>query len=246
MSRFLIQADWNDCGHLSQEAKDSLWASIPPYQRDARSKGIPVLGSGAIFPVSESDLVIDDFPIPPHWPRCYGLDVGFNRTAACWLALNRDTDTVYAYAEHYRGDAEPVIHAEAIKARGSWIPGAIDPAARGRGQIDGRRLLEMYIDLGLNLVMAENAVESGLYELLSRMTGGRFKVFRSLQNWLAEFRIYRRDEKGRVVKALDHLMDATRYGHSKLLQIAKPVPAPPPEPEREYVSVGGYSTGWMG
>jgi hypothetical protein len=32
-----------------------------------------------------------------------------------------------------------------------------------------------------------------------------------LQNWLSEFRIYRRDEKGRIIKQNDHLMDTTRY-----------------------------------
>jgi hypothetical protein len=30
-------------------------------------------------------------------------------------------------------------------------------------------------------------------------------------NWLSEFRLYRRNEKGAVVKENDHLMDATRY-----------------------------------
>lgn len=43
------------------------------------------------------------------------------------------------------------------------------------------------------------------------MTTGKLKVFRSLTEWLAEFRIYRRDEKGQVVKQNDHLMDTTRY-----------------------------------
>jgi hypothetical protein len=32
-----------------------------------------------------------------------------------------------------------------------------------------------------------------------------------LQNWLAEFRIYRRDEKGKIVEGKDHLMDTSRY-----------------------------------
>ena len=77
---------------------------------------------------------------------------------------------------------------------------------RGRGQVDGRQLIQMYQDLGLHLTEADNAVESGLYELLTRMTSGRLKVFKSLQNWLGEFRLYRRDEKGRVVKPMDHLM----------------------------------------
>ena len=42
----------------------------------------------------------------------------------------------------------------------------------------------------------------------------------SLQNWLSEFRIYRRDEKGRIVKQSDHLMDATRYLILSGLQVA--------------------------
>ena len=32
-----------------------------------------------------------------------------------------------------------------------------------------------------------------------------------MRNWLAEYRLYRRDENGKIVKAHDHLMDATRY-----------------------------------
>ena len=37
------------------------------------------------------------------------------------------------------------------------------------------------------------------------------KVFSSLKNWLDEFRLYHRDENGKIVKTRDHLMDATRY-----------------------------------
>lgn len=245
MSKFLVMADWDSAPHLSEEAKADLLQSIPAYQRDARSKGIPVLGAGAIYPVQESDITVSDFEIPRHWPRCYGLDVGWNRTAAVWLALNRDADCLYAYAEHYRGEAEPVIHAEAIKARGSWIKGAIDPSARGRGQIDGRRLITMYRELGLDLTEADNSVETGIYEMLTRMTSGRFKVFKSLQNWLGEFRLYRRDERGRIVKERDHLQDATRYGHSKLHTILSTAPKPPAS-KTVYVSPGHRSTGWMG
>jgi hypothetical protein len=243
--KFLVMADWNSAPHLTEAAKAELIQSIPPYQRDARSKGIPVLGSGAIYPVPESDIVITDFELPPHWPRAYGMDVGWNRTAVVWGALNRDTDVLHLYAEHYRGEAEPVIHAEAIKARGKWIRGSIDPSSRGRGQIDGRRLIGMYRDLGLDLTEADNSVETGIYELLTRMTSGRLKVFKSCQNWLGEFRLYRRDEKGRVVKERDHLMDSTRYLCSRLQDVLGNAPAPP-EKKTVYVTPGMRSTGWMG
>lgn len=182
-----------------------------PHLRDARSKGIPSLGAGAIYPVPETEIVVDDMRVPPYWPRAYGLDVGWNRTAGIWGALDRETDTLYLYAEHYRGQAEPSVHATGIRAKGDWIPGVIDPAARGRSQRDGEQLLHDYQQLGLDLTTADNARESGLYQVWERLSTGRLKVFRSLQNWLAEYRIYRRDERGRIIKEHDHLMDATRY-----------------------------------
>lgn len=248
MSRFLVQASWNDCGHLTEEAKIELFQSLPPYQRDARSKGIPVLGAGAIYPIPESDLVIPDIEIPEHWPKCFGYDVGWRVSAACWGALSRDTDTLYIYAEHYRGEAEPVVHAEAIKARGAWIKGAIDPASRGRGQVDGRNLLDMYRDLGLDLVPAENSVETGIYEVLTRMSSGRLKVFKSCQNLLAEFRLYRRDEKGRIIKDRDHLLDSLRYLVMEMHNILGTKPKPKRD-ETQYVTAGygrNSGTGWMG
>src|SRR6516162_8297821 len=35
---------------------------------------------------------------------------------------------VYLYSEHYQGQGEPSSHAQAIRARGDWILGVIDPA----------------------------------------------------------------------------------------------------------------------
>jgi hypothetical protein len=197
--------------HLSQTQKAELLGSIPPYQRDARSKGVPQLGAGAIYPVPESEIAIDPIEVPAWWPRAYGLDVGWNRTAAVWGAIDRETDILTLYSEHYGAHAEPAVHAAAIRARGDWIPGAIDPASRGRGQNDGSQLFANYQDLGLRLTLAENGVEAGLFDVWQRASTGRLRVFKTLANWWTEFRLYRRDEKGHVVKQHDHLMDATRY-----------------------------------
>src|SRR4051812_40066455 len=122
---WLTLCNWTQVPHLPPEVQAELLATYPEYQREARSKGIPSLGSGAIYKIAFEDLVVPDMEIPEHWPRAYGFDVGWNRSAVSWAALDRTTDVLYVYAEHYRGEAEPVIHAEAIKARGAWIKGAI-------------------------------------------------------------------------------------------------------------------------
>ena len=211
MSRGVVMAGWNDVPHIPPQEKKDLLRTIPPYQRDARTKGIPQLGRGAIYPIEESEITCEAFKIPRHWPRAYSLDVGWKRTAALWGALDREVDCWYLYAEYYRGHAEPSIHASAIKGRGEWIPGCIDPAARGRGQKDGEQLAQSYRDLGLDLALADHSVEVGIFDVYERLSTGRLKVFTLLRNWLAEYRIYRRDELGRIVKAADHLMDCTRY-----------------------------------
>jgi hypothetical protein len=212
MSRFTVIASWEDAPHLSAEAKAELEAAYLPHERDARTKGIPSLGAGAICPVPESDIVCEPFEIPAWYRRAYGMDVGWSRTCAIWGAIDYETDILYLHSEHYRGQAEPAIHAQAILARGSWIPGVVDPAARGRAQRDGEQLLRVYRELGLTMLApANNAVEAGIYEVWQRLSSGRLKVFNTMQNWLAEFRIYRRNEKGVIIKDNDHLMDATRY-----------------------------------
>lgn len=244
-SKFVVMATWDDAPHLSEEVKKELWNSIPPFQRDARSKGVPQLGAGAIYPVPESEIVVPDFQIPPHWPRGFGMDVGWNRTSVGWFAWDRDNDVVYRIGEHYRGQSEPSIHAEAIKARGEWIPGVIDPASRGRSQKDGLQLMQSYVDLGLNLDTAFNGVESGIYEVWQRLSTGRLKVFQSCQNWLFEYRLYRRDEKGHIVKTNDHAMDDTRYFIMSGLSRAITKPEPKDQEHHHYIS-GSMSTGWMG
>lgn len=211
MSRACVMAGWDDVPHLSEEDKVKYAANYLPHQKDARTKGIPSLGAGAIFPIAEGDYVVNPIELPPYWPRVAALDTGWKRTAALWGAWDRESDTVYCYSEHYLGEAKAPIHAAAIKARGDWIPIIFDPAARGRSQVDGQRLYSQYVDLELNMKPAQKAVEAGLLAVLTMLSEGRLKVFATLTNFLYEIRMYRRDEKGQVVKANDHLMDCLRY-----------------------------------
>jgi len=213
-NKYLVVASWDDAPHLSQEDKDALWESIPPFQRDARAKGIPSLGSGAVWPLVEERIKCEPFEIPEYWPKAYALDVGWKNTACIWGAWDRESDCVYIWSEYKQGEAEPATHVDAIKSRGDWIPGVIDPAARGRGQRDGVIIMDEYTDMGLDLDIADNTVtglEGGVHRTFRRMVSGRLKIFDTCRGFFDEFRLYSRDEKGKIKKVNDHLCDCVRY-----------------------------------
>jgi phage terminase large subunit-like protein len=208
--RWVTGAGMDDVKHLDEDRITAILSSYPPYQRAARRYGFPTLEEGAIFPVEEASFVVDPFEIPKHWPKAYGFDVGRN-TGAAWIALDRDSGVLYTYSDFFQVEGLPSSHAQAIQARGKWLRGAIDTASRGRSATDGENLFQMYHDLGLHIQNADKAVEAGLYEMLELLTSGRLKVFNTCVSLLKEFRGYRRDKHGKVVKANDHILDAWRY-----------------------------------
>lgn len=207
----VIQAGWDDAPWLTEASKEQMLADTPPHLREARRTGTPAMGSGNVYPVSLESLLVEPFPIPDHYKRLFALDVGWNVTGALWCAIDPQTDKMFIYDEHYLKESPPPLHAAAVRSRGTWIPGVIDPASRGRSQNDGTQLIKVYKDLGLQVHPAINVVDAGIQELWQRMVTGNLKIFNTLPFFCKEFVLYRRDEKGRIIKENDHLMDALRY-----------------------------------
>jgi len=200
----------SDAPHLDEAAQEAILASMPVYQREARRTGVPSLGVGLVFPIDEKDITVQDFELPAYYPRAYGMDTGWNWTAALWGALDRETDVLYVYAAYKRAQAEPPSHADAIKSRGSWIPGVGDCADINR--YDGIQFLKIYRDLGLHLELPDKrSVEANIHAVYTRMVTGRLKIFKSLEIVWDEFRLYRRDEEGKLVRQNDHLMASLQY-----------------------------------
>lgn len=225
--KFVTQVTWEEVPHLSESWKQDALASYSQHERDARTKGVPALGSGAIYPYPEEMVFIDPIEIPFWWKKAYALDVGWNRTAGLWAALDPESKQIYVYSEHYVGKELPAVHASSIKSRGEWMTGAIDPRSDMRSQVDGTRLVDLYQQEGLHLVFADNSVEAGIYKVSQLLASGQLKIFKTLTNTLGEFRVYRRDENGKIVKKNDHLMDALRY----LIMTGLDYAALPPDPD---------------
>jgi phage terminase large subunit-like protein len=218
--KHVTMATWDDVPHISEEDKKVLLAATPPWLREARSKGIPQMGSGAIYQVPLSDIQVKRFEIPKHWKRYAGMDVG-NKTACIWFAIDPSTNTHYGYHEYYREGELPSVHVQSIAGPGKWIPIAIDHAAHGRSQIDGKNLFDMYEELGLKLHNADKSVETGLYTCWELLSTGKVKIFDDLKRFAEEYQMYRKDEKGRVVKDKDHIMDSFRYAMMTGRDLAK-------------------------
>ncbi len=200
-TKAIVAAGWSDAPWLDEQAKIDLLADTPPHLKESRMTGKPSLGSGSVYPVPLESVLIenDDFSHKSHYKYIYGIDVGWNKTAIVWGALDPDTDILYIYDEYYMGEQRPEVHAGAVKGHGIWIPGVIDPASRGRSQVDGMKLITLYIQAGLQIVPANNAVEAGIMDVYQRLSSGKLKILKKCRNLQAEYMTYKRDINGKVI-----------------------------------------------
>lgn len=223
-NKALVLMGINDVGHYTQEQKDTIIASYPAFEREARANGIPSLGSGRVFRYKREDITADPMPqIPRHWPRIVGMDIGWDHpTAVCWIAWDRDTDTVYLYDCYKESEGIIGYHAGRIRAGGEWIPVAWPMDALQTDKQTGQSVADTYRGYGVNMLYEpatmemedgklSNSVEASLFEMDKRMQTGRFKVAPHLAEFFDEFDLYHRD-KGKIVKLKDDLISACRYG----------------------------------
>jgi phage terminase large subunit-like protein len=207
-----------DAEHYTPEERAKIIASYPAHEREARTKGIPSMGSGLIFPVLEEDIVIEPISIPPIWPQIIGMDFGYDHPfSAVNLAWDRDSDTVYLTKCYRKREATPIIHAAAIKPWGAWIPCSWPHDGFQHDKGSGEQLAAQYEAQGLNMLQENaqweeggNGVEAGIAEMLDRMLTGRWKVFSTCTEWLEERRMYHRKD-GKIIKERDDAISASRY-----------------------------------
>lgn len=214
VDRYVVNMTINDVP-MTPEKRRQLISSYPEHERDARINGIPVLGSGAIFPVKDEDIMCDPFTmenVPFYWMEIAALDFGWDHPTAAVKALyNPQDDIIYITNTYRRKEATPLQHAAALKPWGN-LPFAWPHDGLQHDKGSGVPLKEIYRQQGLNMLPdnarfedGSNGVEAGLAEMLMRMETGRWKVFRHLTDWFEEKRLYHRRD-GKVWKENDDLM----------------------------------------
>lgn len=214
--------------HFTPKEVAMITESYQPYEREARLRGIPMLGSGRVFPVTEAAILEEPIDEPPQWwPRIIGMDFGWDHpTAAVLMALeplpkhgDEDQDHVlHLLREYQQAEQTTVIHAAALKPWGAErIPVAWPQDAYQKDKQSGKSTADAYRAQGLSMLPEHATFPSGGYgrntgvdEMLMRMQTGRWKVSRLCNLWLDAFRTYHRKD-GEIVRIKDDLLDASRY-----------------------------------
>lgn len=225
--RFMVQMEIEDAGHISQEQRARIIASYKAFERDARTRGVPMLGSGAIIVVPETAWIAEPFAVPRFWPGMIGIDVGFEHPAgAALLRHDKDTDTVYVTNSIAAREMTIAQHAQLVKPYGAYpVAWPHDAASHDRGS--GEQIAALYRKQGLDCLLEHATHEHGGYgieasigDIVERMETGRLKVFAHLSSLRQELRMWHRNA-GQVVKQNDDEIAAVRYA-LMMLRFARP------------------------
>ena len=227
-NQFFMQKGWDDAPHMTAEKKERLLEQYPVHQRDMRTKGEPMLGHGRIYDIAEGFVAVEPFEIPDHWAIIDGMDFGWDHPQArIRLAHDRDSDVIYVThawkARHSSAnDAFGVAKGWGYPYPTAWPQ---DGLQHEKGRDDALQQKSHYVNAGFNMLHEHatwpmvdgksggNSVEQGLYEIYERKRNGTWKVFNGCVSYFDEMRQYHRDEKGRIVKTNDDILDAARYAY---------------------------------
>ena len=152
--RSVITMTIDDVAHFTAEERAAIIASYPAHEREARTRGVPTLGSGRIFPVSEDSIACEPREFPEYFVRIGGMDFGWDHPfAAVEVVWDRDADVVYVARCLRIREATPVQHAAALRHWGAGLPWSWP-------RDGGRQTLE-----GAGVALAKQYEREGLYML---------------------------------------------------------------------------------
>ena len=207
---------------LTEEERQKIIAGYPAHQRDARTKGIPMMGEGLIYQVPEE--IVREMAIqfmPEHWFKWWAVDFGIAKDhpfAAVLLAWDKDADVIHIVHVIKMVEQRPMHHAKAMISVAGNIPVVWPHDGNNREKGTGVTLAAQYKAEGLLMAPSHStwidggiSVEAGITEIMQREETARFRVAAHLEDYFSERRLYHRKD-GLIVKSMDDVLDATRIG----------------------------------
>jgi hypothetical protein len=181
--------------------------------------GIPILGSGKMFRMSEDKIRephIDQ--IPPHWALLNGADFGWDHPQALvQIAWDKDNDVVHVIRCKKKRETTPEEMWVMTKSWAKDVPTAWPSDGLQHEKSSGNQVKGQYAAAGFKM-LAKHAthpeggvgVEAGIMEMQERFGSDRLKVDEGLDDFWEEYRLYHRKD-GKIIKLNDDVMCAIRY-----------------------------------
>jgi phage terminase large subunit-like protein len=219
-------------GHIPLGERERIIGGYAEHEREARSRGEPMLGEGRVYAAAETQIVEDEDhnSWPNYWTWGWAIDPGaghpFGATLCCF---DNDQKIMHIVAE-VRGSDMTIeqqvaemrrIEKSLFNSLGMEIPVAYPPDTGMRDRVSMTSLTKLY---GQYLKMmiepaslpgitgqAKFSLEGSVAEIDQWERAGRWKVHRRCRNYLQERRIYHRKD-GEIVKLHDDVLCAARYG----------------------------------
>lgn len=247
LDRAVVHMTIEDALHIKPENRQKIIDGYKKHEREARVKGIPLLGEGAIFTEAEENIIEPAIRhVPTYWTKLWGVDFGIGHPFAAVLILwDRDKDIVHIHHTIRMADTLPIQHAGAMKQVGADVPVAWpqDGTAREKsGQVvaslykkEGLRMLPEHATFSQGGYSTEAAVE----DMLARESSGRLKVAAHLMDYFEERRFYHRKD-GKIVHLQDDILSATQKA-LMMLREGKPVLLGNKRPDNSHL--GGKAKG---
>ena len=186
VSRFLeheigyeyVQVGWDDLPEYSpwgepfllKSTREQMLVDYMPHEREARTKGSPVMGLGAIFPIRDWPTYISgtyNFDIMPNIERIIALDLGMVRDKTVISLMYWDPRTREAWL-----DKQLVI--SAIKDKANRVDRVLADEGNPTGYIQHLLLPEVF---GCPIVLPADANTPGRYTMASSSIRDLFESY---------------------------------------------------------------------
>lgn len=234
----MYDAHVNNGGHITDDMIDEVKAAAPEFEWECRIHGIPSAGSGAVFPLRDSEIISYDIEPQPHWNITCAFDIGkvVDPTVISFVATDDEGIThlieqIYLQGSIYDKDAKAI--AEAIKASKYPHVLTVSPHDGGLNSASPESVAKKMIEYGINVYslpfrnpqdtqlsskpvtqqsgQSVRRIETGLQEMRTRFKEGTFKISRECTHWFKEKQTYFYLEKGEPVDKNNHCIDSSRY-----------------------------------
>ncbi len=228
--RGIVHMTIEDAQHIKAADRQKIIEGYLPHEREARARGVPLLGSGAVFTMPESAVTEPSMShVPLHWAKIWGIDFGIGHPfGGALIAWDKDTDVIHVIHAFKMADRLPIDHAAAMKPIGIEVPVAWPQDGTARENTSGNALQLSYKKEDLRMLHEHatwpdggRSTEAGILEMQERERIGKLKYASHLVELLEERRFYHRKD-GQLVKIKDDILSAVRVA-IMMKRFAKPV-----------------------